>query len=228
MERLPTTFGLAAGAVVLSVLVSVACGYVIGMRPNRLADQTVTRLANLGAAIPPFFLGSLLALLLAVDLRLFPPAGYAPLHDGLRSWLSYMVLPWITLSLGLLGQQVRTLRASLLKELRADYVRTARMKGLSESVILQRHVARNSVLPFLTVIGLQTPRLITSALFVEAVFAVPGIGSLLVNAVQAQDLPIVQALVVLVSAAMVVANILVDISYERLNPLARASTDRIA
>ncbi|MBS1677741.1 MAG: ABC transporter permease [Actinobacteria bacterium] len=228
MQRLPTSLALAAGAVLLSVIVAVACGFVIGRWPASAADRGITALANLSAAIPPYFLGSLLALLFAVQLGLFPPAGYVPISDGVLRWASFMVLPWITLAMGLVGQQVRTLRASLLKELDSDYVRTARMKGVGEGTILRRHVARNAVLPYLTVLGLQTPRLITSALFVEAVFAVPGIGSLLVVAVQERDLPLVQGLVVMVSAAVILANILVDLSYEVLNPLARSSEEKVA
>lgn len=222
-QQLPTTFWLVLGAIAIALPFSLMAGFVGVIRANGLLDGGIRALALVGVAIPPLFLGLWLALIFGVQLRWFPPAGFVAFTDGFSGWLSHLILPWLTLSLGLMAQQVRTLRSSLSTEMQADYIRTARAKSISTTRILFKHVPRNALLPFVAVVGLQIPRLITGAVFVEAIFGLPGVGSLTVSAVRAQDYPVVQAMVVIVAAVTLVSNAIVNMLYERMNPATRVT-----
>jgi len=220
-ESLPITISLSLTALVLATVVATGVGVVAGLRPEGRFDRFLTTGAVLGIAVPNFVLGMVLVAIFAVWLGWLPATGYRPFSAGPLEWARFMFLPAVTLGVGLLAQQVRTLRSSMIKEMESGYVRTARAKHLSEPVIVVKHAARNALLPIVTVIGLQMSRVITGAILVEQVFAIPGIGQLTVRAVAGRDLPLVQGLVVLFAATILLANLLVDLTYGWLNPSTR-------
>ncbi|TDB91425.1 ABC transporter permease [Actinomadura sp. KC216] len=222
-ENLAPTLLLSLLAMVIAVVTSVLMGSAISLRPGGLVDRVLRGVAVLGIAVPNFLVGLMLILVFAVWLPWLPAGGYrSPSEVGLGEALWYLLLPALALALSLMCQQLRTFRASLVKEYGADYVGTARMKGVSRRGIFFRHVSRNASAPLVTVIGLEVGVLITGALLVEVVFAIPGIGTLTLDAVRGQDFPVVQALVALFALVVLGANLVADLVASWLNPEARS------
>lgn len=222
-QHLPPTLLLSLLAMVIAVVAAVLMGAAIGMRPGGPLDRGLRGIAVLGIAIPNFLVGLILILVFAVWVPWFPPGGYrSPSEVGIGNALSYLLLPALALALSLMCQQMRTFRASLVKEYGADYVGTARMKGVSRRGVFFRHVSRNASAPLVTVIGLEVGVLITGALLVEVVFAIPGVGTLTLEAVRGQDFPVVQALVALFALVVLGANLVADLVASWLNPEARS------
>ena len=210
LDPLPATLALTALAVGFALVGGGALGLLAGTRPGGIADAVVRALALLGQALPGFWLGILLILLFAVRLRWLPSSGL----DGPRS----LVLPAIALAAAPAAAIARLLRASLIEAMGADHVRTARGKGLAPAAVLRDHVLRGAALPALAYVGLQVGFLLGGAVVVEAVFAYPGVGRLALGAVADRDLPVVQAVVVLLAALIVGVNILVDLLARWLDP----------
>lgn len=224
-QNLPPTLLLSSMAMAIAVVASVLMGSAIGVRPGGLLDRGLRGIAVLGIAIPNFLVGLVLILVFAVWLPWFPPGGYrSPSEVGLGEALWYLLLPACALALSLMCQQMRTFRASLVKEYGADYVRTARMKGVSRRNVFFRHVSRNASAPLVTVIGLEVGVLITGALLVEVVFAIPGVGTLTLEAVRGQDFAVVQGLVALFALVVLGANLVADLVASWLNPEARSQS----
>ncbi|ROZ45657.1 ABC transporter permease [Rhodococcus sp. WS3] len=221
-DYLPPTVLLVGSAMSISVLCSVIMGLVIGLRPDGWLDRVFRAIAMVGMAIPNFLLGLILVLVFSVWLKIFPAAGYRMLGDGVGQAVKYLALPVLALSLALICQQVRTFRASLLKEYEADYVRTARMKNLSEPAIFFKHVVRNAAAPLITVIGIEIGALVTGAILVEAVFAIQGVGTLTISSINSQDFAIVQALVAITALVVIGANLIADVISTWLNPVGEA------
>ncbi|MGV3650945.1 MAG: ABC transporter permease [Devosia sp.] len=213
LERLPATLQLTAVATVLAVTLGVPLGALAGRRPEGWLDRTISGLALVGKSIPGFWLGVILILLFAREWRLLPSFG--------SGTLSHMVLPTITLTLPFLAIVVRLTRSSVVDTLREPFVQTAHAKGLTEAEVMRVHVVRNSLLPVVTIVGLQITTLVGGAVITEAVFAWPGIGSLLVDSVAARDYNVVQAIAVLVALMVVLVNIATDLIYMRLDPRIR-------
>jgi peptide/nickel transport system permease protein len=210
------------GALLVSVLLSLTMGVMVGLRPNGWLDRILRGVAMLGIAIPNFLLGLVLMLVFAVWLQWLPAGGYRSWAESGTDMLRYLALPVGALAVALICQQMRTLRASLLKEYQADYVRSARMKNLSETEIFFKHVLRNASAPLVTVIGLEVGALVTGSILVESVFAVPGVGTLMVESVHGQDFAVVQALVLLAAVVVLLANLAADVVALWLNPTARS------
>jgi len=208
--RLPATALLAATASVLSIALGVGSGILVSTRQYTGTDYLVTVLALAGVSIPVFWLGLMLMIAFAVGLHLLPAGGDA----GPTS----LILPSIALAAFSLAIIERQTRSSMLETLRQDYVRTARAKGLAERVVVYRHALRNSLIPVVTVIGLQSATLLGGAILTERTFSWPGIGTLLVNAIQSRDYPIIQGVVLLFSLTFVVVNLIVDILYGYIDP----------
>ncbi|MFS3130205.1 ABC transporter permease [Nocardioides sp. Bht2] len=222
-QHLPPTLFLAVMAMGIAILVAIIAGIVVGLRPGGWLDRIVSMLSVLGLAIPNFLVGLGLILVFAIWMPIYPAGGYRTVEEvGLGASLQYLVLPAFALATSLICLQTRTFRASLIAEYQQDYVRTARMKGVSEAGLFLRHVARNAAAPLVTVIGLEVSILITGALLVEVVFAVPGIGTLTIDSVRGQDFPVVQALVALFGAIILAANLVADLVALWLNPMARS------
>jgi peptide/nickel transport system permease protein len=213
MERMPTTLALTCLAVVLALALAVPVGIYSAVRRNTLLDHAATVVVFLGQAMPVFWTGIMLILLFSVQWRLLPVSGW-------ESWAS-MVLPGVTLGAFTTPLFMRIIRSSMLEVVNLDYVRTARAKGLSEWLVICRHALRNAALPIVTVIGLQFGLLLGGAVLTETVFAVPGVGRLIVGAIRQLDFPIVQAGVFMLAIIIVTANFLVDVLYVYLNPTIR-------
>ena len=220
-RRIRPSLQLALMAMAISLVIAFPVGIVSAMRRNQPVDRVGTTFAIVGICMPNFLLALLLIFLFGVTLRWLPISGYTdPLEDpvaGLRS----LVLPAVTLGLALAAVVTRTLRSSLLEALAEDYVRTARAKGLSEGQVVRGHVLRNALIPVVTVLGLQLGTLIGGAVITEYVFALPGVGRLVVDAVFARDYPLVQGVVLLIAIGFIVSNLLVDVLYGLIDPRIR-------
>jgi len=220
-RRIRPSLQLAAMAMALSLLIAVPVGMVSAYRRNTMVDRVSSGCALLGICMPNFLLALLLIFFFGVTLRWLPISGYTdPLEDpvhGVRS----LVLPAVTLGLALAAVVTRTLRSSLLEALTEDYVRTARAKGLSEWRIMRGHVLKNALIPVVTVLGLQLGTLIGGAVITEYVFALPGVGRLVVDAVFARDYPLVQGVVLLIAVGFILSNLLVDLVYGWIDPRIR-------
>jgi len=213
VERMPTTLGLTCLAVVLALTIAVPVGVYSAVFRNTIGDHAATAVVFLGQSMPVFWIGIMLMLLFAVQWRLLPVSGW-------DRWSS-MVLPAITLGAFTTPLFMRIIRSSMLEVINLDYVRTARAKGLTEWLVIWRHALRNAALPIVTVTGLQFGLLLGGAVLTESVFAVPGVGRLIVNAIRQLDFPIVQAGVFLIAIIIVTINFLVDVLYVYLNPTVR-------
>jgi peptide/nickel transport system permease protein len=220
-HRIRPSVELALLAILIALVVAFPLGILSAARRNTPVDGAGTTFALIGICMPNFLIALLLIFLFGVTLRWLPVSGYTdPLDDpvnGLRS----LTLPAITLGLALGAVITRTLRSSLIEALSEDYVRTGRAKGLPEGVILGRHALKNSLIPVVTVLGLQLGGLIGGAVITEYVFALPGVGRLVVDAVFARDYPLVQGVVLLIALAYIATNLLVDLVYGILDPRIR-------
>jgi peptide/nickel transport system permease protein len=213
LERLPTTVQLALAAMAVTLIIAVPLGIVAALKKDRPVDAAAMSFAVVGQSIPGFFLGILLILVFAVQLRWLPVAG----GQGFAS----LVLPAVALGVSGAGLVSRLLRSSLAEAMLGDYVRTARSKGLSERVVLTRHALKNALLPVITVLGLQMGHLFGGAVIAEVVFSYPGIGLLLNQAIFNADFAVVQAAVTMIGAIVIVLNLLTDLLYAFLNPRIR-------
>ncbi|MBI2160612.1 MAG: ABC transporter permease [Candidatus Rokubacteria bacterium] len=213
LERMPTTLLLTSLALLIAVVVAVPVGIYSAVRRGSLVDQTATLAVFLGQSMPVFWTGIMLILLFAVQWRLLPVSGW-------DSWAA-LVLPAITLGTFSAPLFLRIVRSSMLEVIGLDYVRTARAKGVSEWFVICRHALVNAALPLVTVIGLQFGLLLGGAIVTETVFAVPGVGRLIVGAIRQLDFPIVQAAVFLFASIIVLVNFTVDLLYLYLNPQIR-------
>ena len=212
-ERMPTTLALTCLAVLLALGAALPVGIYSAVRRNTLMDHAATVVVFLGQSMPVFWTGIMLMLLFAVQWRLLPVSGWS-------SWAS-MVLPAVTLGAFTTPLFMRIIRSSMLEVINLDYVRTARAKGLSEWLVICRHALRNAALPIVTVIGLQFGLLLGGAVLTESVFAIPGVGRLILRAILQLDFPVVQAGVFLLAMIVVVLNFAVDLLYLYLNPQIR-------
>ena len=220
-RRIRPSLQLALMAMTVSLLVAFPVALASAVRHNTAVDRAGTTFALFGICMPNFLLALLLIFLFGVTLRWLPISGYVdPLEEGWAGVRS-LVLPAVTLGLALAAVITRTLRSSLLEALAEDYVRTARAKGLSEWIVIRGHVLRNALIPVVTVLGLQLGTLIGGAVITEYVFALPGVGRLVVDAVFARDYPLVQGVILLIAVGFLVSNLLVDIVYGWIDPRIR-------
>lgn len=223
MARLPATLSLAGLALLAAVVLGVTIGSVAGLRPGTWIDRVATVTASVGVAVPYFWVGMILVLLLAIDNPLLPAVGYVPLSEDPVGWLKHLVIPATALALAPAAVIARQTRASVATVMSEDYVRTAKAKGMSPVRVVAKHALKNAALPVVTVFGIEANRLIGGTVVIEQLFALPGIGQLAYQGVFSRDFPIVQG-VVLVTACMVLfINILVDVSYGYFNPRIRQS-----
>jgi len=218
LERLPATVELTLAALLVAVLVAFPLGVLSAVRKDTLWDHLAMGVSLGGVAIPNFLLGPLLILLFSLWLGWFPVSG----RDGPAS----LVLPALTLGTALAAILSRMLRASLLEVLSEDYIRTARAKGLAPRAVIWKHALRNALLPVITLLGLQLGALLAGAVITEVVFAWPGIGQLVIEAIQRRDYPLVQASVLLISLVYVVVNTLTDVAYVLADPRLRVGGGR--
>ncbi len=212
-ERLPATLQLTFCAMVLTVVSGVTIGIVAAVRRGTRYDYAGTLLAVLGQSLPNFWLGIMLVLLFGVTLRWLPTSGF-------QNW-TYLILPSVTLAAYPTALVARLTRSSMLEILGRDYIRTGRAKGLAERAVVLRHALRNATIPVLTVIGLQIGTLLGGAVITESVFAWPGMGKLVVDAIYFRDFPVVQTVLILSATLFVLINLLVDALYTVVDPRIR-------
>lgn len=218
-ERLPATVQLGLAATVVGLAIGVPVAVASALMPGSWLDRTLSGWGALALGVPTFWLGILLILLFAVHLRWLPSAsGYVPIWDSPLDMLRNILLPAVTLGVYVSGIFARFLRASLVAELRADYVRTARSKGLPERDVVGRHVMRNAMLPFVTIVGLMMANFIGGTVVTEAVFTYPGLGRLLITAISTRDYPLIQGCILVVLVIYMVINVLVDVLYAYIDP----------
>ena len=220
-RRLRPSLQLAGMAMGVSLLIAFPIGIVSAARRNTSVDRAGTTFALFGICMPNFLLALLLIFFFGVTLRWLPISGYTDPFDEPLAGVRSLVLPALTLGLALAAVVMRTLRSSLLEALGEDYVRTARAKGVSEWGIIRGHVLKNAMIPVVTVLGLQLGTLIGGAVVTEYVFALPGVGRLVVDAVFARDYPLVQGVVLLIAIGFIVSNLVVDLLYGLLDPRIR-------
>ncbi len=213
LDRLPATLELAAAAMVVSIGVAIPLGIIAAVRRGTFVDHLATTLALTGISIPSFWLGPLLAIVFAVELGWLPVAG--------RGTAAHLVLPAISLGAALAAILARMTRASLLEELREPYVQAARARGTSRARAVLRHAFRNSLIPVVTLVGLQFGGVLTGAVITETIFAWPGVGRLLIQSIGFRDYPLVQGCILFIAMTYVAMNLLTDLAYGVLDPRIR-------
>jgi peptide/nickel transport system permease protein len=218
MGRLSATLWLLVYAAVLAVLISVPLAMIAASRKDAVRDQVVRAVPLLGLGMPPFWLAILLINGFAIKFRLFPVSGFG---SGFGGHLRSMFLPSLTVALALAPVVIRSLRASMLNVLGAEYITTARSKGVPPGRLFVRHVLRNAVIPAVTVLGINIGFLVGNTVIIENVFAIPGIGQLMINSIFARDFPVVQGVTLIFGIMVVLVNLLADLAYAALDPRVR-------
>jgi len=217
-EGIPATFSLCLGAAAIWLFFGILFGYLSAVRAGSWLDKALTVLAVAGISIPVFWLAAILLNYLAYETGLFPSGGYVALTEEPLEWAYHLVLPWFTLAVIQIGFYSRVLRSNMLDAMGEDYVRAARAKGLSERRVMTRHVLRNSLIPIVTLFGLDVGVLLGGAILVEALFNLNGVGQYAFESLKSLDLPPVMAIVLFGAFFVVLCNALADIAYARLDP----------
>lgn len=223
VTRLPITLELAGLSILIGSLIGVLAGVIAAVRRGKLSDHAATLFALVGLSLPHFWLGLMLIILFAVKLGWLPAGGYVSFRDDPVANLRHLLLPAFVLGSGLSAVLMRQMRSAMLDSLSADYVRTARAKGLSELSVVGVHAFRNSLITVTTVIGLQLGALISGAVITEQIFGIAGFGRLTVDAVNQRDYALIQGVVIVAAAGYVVVNLAVDVVYSLLNPRIRVA-----
>jgi peptide/nickel transport system permease protein len=221
MTALVPTMQLGFAALLISLIVAIPAGVISASRRNSVADYVVSLISLAGLSVPSFWLAILLVLFLSIRLRLFPSSGYVPFGDDPIAALRHIALPAITLGVAMAASTMRMTRAAMLEVLNADYVRTARAKGLPWRRVVWKHALRNALIPVTTLIGLQLGQLMGGVVVTETVFAWPGIGKLTVDAIFARDYPVVQGAILASAVLFVLINLVTDLLYATLDPRLR-------
>ena len=223
-KKLPITIEVAWLSVCVAVGIAIPAGVFSAARRNTLWDLLANGVSLCGLSIPSFWLGIMLILLLSVRLGWLPASGFVPLWQDPVGNVTRMIMPAFVLGTGLAAVLMRQTRNSMIEVLGADYIRTARSKGLAGGAVVFRHAIRNALIPVVTILGLQMGALMSGAVVTEQIFVVPGFGRLIVEAVFTRDYPLVQGVVLITASAYVLINLLVDVSYSLLDPRIRVAS----
>jgi peptide/nickel transport system permease protein len=220
-QDFPATLSLALGAGAIWLLVSIGVGTLAAVRAGRYTDRILTVLAMLGVSFPPFFLGAVLLYYLGYEANIIPLGGYVPLSDPVQ-WLVHLLAPWFTLSVLFIGFYSRVLRSTILDTINEDFVRTARAKGMSERSVLTKHILRNSLIPIISLFGLDLAQVIGGgAILTESVFNLHGVGQLALDSIHRLDIVPIEVIVLLTAFAVVALAAVTDIVYAFLDPRIR-------
>lgn len=217
-DKLPVTLYLAAYALLLTVLFSIPLGVLWARSKNRYLDAVLNVLSQSAMAVPAFFLGILVTYLFGIVWNCFQPGGYVSYKVDFAGFLSYLLFPAISIAIPKIAMTARFLRNSMLTEMRADYVRTARSKGCSDRRVMYMHVLRNAMMPVITFLGMIIAETIAGSIVVEQVFGLPGVGSLLISTISSRDFPVVAILVLYITSVVIVVYCLIDILYRFIDP----------
>jgi len=220
-DRLPITLSLTAGSTLIGLGISVPLGVFAAIRRGSWMDRATIFTTSLGIAAPEFFIGLLLVLVVALELGWLPATGYIPFSEDPLEWLLRLVLPSLTLGVGVAAELARQVRGAMIDVLARDYIQTARAKGLSTLSIIIKHGLKNAAIPVVTVLGLQIRRLLGGAVIVEQIFAMNGVGSLAVRAVFLRDLPVLLGVALITAIIVLLVNLIVDMSYGYFDPKVR-------
>lgn len=220
-QRLPVTLALSAYALVITLVIGLTTGIIAALRQNTWVDQAAMVVAMIGISLPNFYLGLLMIIVFAVQLRWLPTGGYIAFSDDPLGWLATSTMPAVSLALLLAGLLARITRSTMLEVLRQDYIRTARAKGLPGRTVVIKHALANAMIPITTVIGIIVSLLISGSVVTETLFSIPGIGQLLTQAVLNRDYPMVQGGLLITTGLLVLVNIGVDVCYALLDPRVR-------
>jgi ABC-type dipeptide/oligopeptide/nickel transport system permease component len=215
LHRYPATLELALTAMLVCAAIAIPAGISAARNRGRARDRAIGVLTLLGLSVPNFALGPILILLFSISLGWLPVSG--------RGGISHLILPAATLGAALAAILTRMVRGSMVEELGADYVRTARAKGLSERAVLYRHALPNTLVPIITILGLQFGALLAGTIVTESIFSWPGIGRLTVQAIQSRDYPLLQGCILVIALSYVVVNLLTDVVYSLIDPRIRVS-----
>jgi len=220
-QRIQPTLSLLVLTLTFSICLAVPMGVLAAWKQGRAADRIVMVVAVLGYSVPVFVVGYVLAYTFALQLDWFPVQGYTPIEDGFWPWLGNLVLPTITLGSAFIALIARITRATMLEVLNQDYVRTAKAKGVDQRDLLYVHALKNAAVPIVTIIGLGFAALLGGAVVTESVFAIPGVGRLVVDAILRRDYPVIQGVVLMTSFLYVLVNLGVDLLYTLFDPRIR-------
>jgi peptide/nickel transport system permease protein len=222
-ERLPVTLSLAAGALLVSIVLGIGCGVVAALRHGSLVDRALSLGTAAGLSVPSFWAASLLAFWIGVELGWLPASGYTPFSESPVDWFRSLILPSLALGIGGAANIARQMRNGLVEVMGKPYIRTAWSKGLSSRRVVVVHAMKNALIPVATVVGFQASMLLSGSIVVEQVFGLPGIGSQTVRAVLDQDIPVIQAVVMVTAITVILVNIVVDSSYAVFDPRVRVT-----
>ena len=223
VDRLPATASLAVAGIVIALLIALPAGIWSALHEGRISDGIVRVTSQFGVSVPDFWMGILLIALFSTTLGWLPTSGYRPLFGDPGGWLQHLVLPGLTVGLVAAAILTRYIRSAVLEVAAMGYVRTARSKGLSPRVVTFRHTVRNALVPILTITGIQLATILGGVIVVEVVFAWPGLGRLVYNAVASRDYPVIQGAVLLIAVLFLLVNLLVDLLYAVVDPRIRLS-----
>jgi peptide/nickel transport system permease protein len=219
--RFPVTFCVAAGGMIVAILIGLPAGILSGLHQGTARDRLVTVGSSVAVAIPDFWLAMLLVIVFAVKLEWLPALGYTPFTQSPAEWFQDLLLPWLALGIGGSAVIARQVRGALIDTLDQDYMRTAVAKGLSPRMVVGKHALKNALSPAVTVIGIQFGYLLGGTLIIEQIFSLPGLGTYIIQAIEEKDIPEIQGVVLVVATAFVLINLAVDIVYAYLNPKVR-------
>ena len=226
LEGIPATFSLCAGAAVLWMFLGILFGYLSAVRAGGPLDRTLTILAVAGISVPVFWLAAVMLEYLSYRTGIFPAQGYVKLSEDPAEWALHLILPWVTIAVTLVGLYSRVLRSNMLDAMDEDYVRTARAKGLGERRVMTRHVLRNSLIPIVTIFGLDFAALVGGgAILTEKIFSIDGVGLYAVESIENLDLPPIMAITLFGAFFVVLFNALVDLAYAFLDPRVQLGTE---
>jgi peptide/nickel transport system permease protein len=218
LERMPATLLLTLASLMVSLLIAIPIGVLSAVKQYSWVDTLSLAWAMLGVSMPSFWFGLLLILFFSLQLGWLPVSGMGSFEAGIGDVLRHLVMPAVTLGMGLAGLVTRVTRSSMLEVLRRDYIRTARAKGLTGLAMLWRHAFKNAAIPVLTIVGVQFGSLLGGAVVVETIFSWPGVGRLAVNAIMNRDLPMIQGSVLVFTLLFVLVNLIVDLLYAYIDP----------
>ena len=218
MERLPATISLAGVGIVLALLIALPAGIYSATHRGTALDALVRAASQFGVSMPNFWFGMLLILVFSSILGWLPPSGYVPIWENPVEWLQRVIMPAATVGVVAGSILTRYVRSAVLEVLAMDHVRTAESKGLTDSVVLRRHIVRNALVPVITVTGTQIAAILGGVIVVEVVFAWPGLGLLVYDAVSARDYPLLQGAVLLIALIFLIVNLVVDLLYVKADP----------
>lgn len=217
-QRVPVTVSLALLSIIIATPLAIIIGVIAALRQNRLPDILARTLMQIGDAMPSFWLALLLLVYVAAGSDIFPISGYTPLSEGFRESLLSIILPAFVLSIGLMGTMIRIVRSSMLISLKQDYMLLAKMNGIGKLKTIIKYPLRSAIIAPLTIIGMQMAGLLSGVILVENIFSLPGLGRLLLVAVQQRDLFLLQGIVVVIVSTVVIINMITDILYRLANP----------